>query len=145
MNNTEHRILRLPPYHCFYNAIEMSWGIAKRFYDKNIGYKHKYNDERTKTLWQQGLDQVTPAIWNRMCDKVDRKITRHYNRYVLGLTKEQRAQGEGLMEHATKSPPSTESSPGSENETKNKPSGQEMDILADIMNEVSEKINKYQY
>ncbi|KAF7998572.1 hypothetical protein HCN44_010980 [Aphidius gifuensis] len=27
--NSQHEVVRLPPYHCFYNPIEMHWGIAK--------------------------------------------------------------------------------------------------------------------
>jgi transposase len=28
-----HVVLRLPPYHCQFNTIEMVWGIAKNYYD----------------------------------------------------------------------------------------------------------------
>jgi hypothetical protein len=31
-----HVVLTVPPYHCQFNPIEMVWGIAKNYYDKNI-------------------------------------------------------------------------------------------------------------
>lgn len=113
--NTPHRILRLPHYHCFYNAIEYAWGIAKAHYDKNIGYKQHYGDLETKEMWQESLARVTPDTWNRIVDKVERKMIRHYNRYVLQLTIEQRENGDGLHEFPSSSACSVASS-GSEAE-----------------------------
>ncbi|RZB39844.1 DDE 3 domain containing protein, partial [Asbolus verrucosus] len=31
-----HEVLRLPPYHCQYNPIEMAWGFCKSHYNKHI-------------------------------------------------------------------------------------------------------------
>jgi transposase len=31
-----HVVLTVPPYHCQFNPIEIVWGIAKNYYDKNI-------------------------------------------------------------------------------------------------------------
>ncbi|RZB58837.1 DDE 3 domain containing protein, partial [Asbolus verrucosus] len=31
-----HEVLRLPPYHCQYNPIEMAWGFCKSYYNKHI-------------------------------------------------------------------------------------------------------------
>lgn len=111
--NTEHIVLRLPPYHYKYNAIEMAWGVAKSHYDKHIGY----NDKMVKDMWQESLNQVTPIVWKDMCIKVKRKITRHYNRFVLGLSKEQRKKGAGIFEEATTSSSEEDLSSGSDSES----------------------------
>ncbi|CAH1366318.1 unnamed protein product, partial [Tenebrio molitor] len=31
-----HIVLRLPPYHCQYNAIELAWGFCKQYYNKKV-------------------------------------------------------------------------------------------------------------
>ncbi|XP_044015782.1 sentrin-specific protease 5-like [Aphidius gifuensis] len=137
--NTEHMILRLPPYHCKYNPIEMAWEIAKRHFDKHIGIFHKYSDENVKKVWAEALNQVTPEVWKKICAKVDRKIVRHYNKYVLGLTKDQRKNGEGKYED-----PSTSSSEEEVASTCGSDSSSESEIddekiqknsMEDIMNE----------
>lgn len=127
--NTCHEILRLPPYHCQYNPIELVWGIAKRFYDKNIGFAHEYNDAHTNEIWKKSLQHITPEVWKNICVKVDREITRNYIIYVLGLSKNQRQNGEGLFKETFKSSSSechtSDSESDSENEIDSKLSGDE--------------------
>jgi transposase len=32
-----HKVLCLPPYHCYFNPTECVWSQAKRYYNSNIG------------------------------------------------------------------------------------------------------------
>jgi hypothetical protein len=32
-----YKVLRLPPYQCHFNPIELGWSQAKRYYNSNIG------------------------------------------------------------------------------------------------------------
>jgi transposase len=48
------QVLRLPPYRCIFNAIEMVWSQAKRSYDKEI---IKPNMDPIKA-WTHGLEHV---------------------------------------------------------------------------------------
>lgn len=40
-----HDVLRLPPYHCQFNAIELIWAQAKQFYDAHMG-EEGYGDDK---------------------------------------------------------------------------------------------------
>lgn len=77
---TQHKILRLPPYHFFYNAIEMVWGIAKRHFDDKIGLFHNYSDEMVAETWKSALETVTPEIWEKCVLKVERRIASDYEK-----------------------------------------------------------------
>nr|XP_011313120.1 PREDICTED: uncharacterized protein LOC105272618 [Fopius arisanus] len=79
---TEHRILRLPPYHCIYNPIELIWGLAKRYFDAHVDPNHDYSDEMTKRVWADALATITPEVWRECCTKVKRKIVEDYKRDV---------------------------------------------------------------
>lgn len=54
-----HRVVRLPPYHCQYNPIELIWAQVKR----NIAEKNNYKMADLKLLVKQSLEGVTPANW----------------------------------------------------------------------------------
>lgn len=53
-----HQVLRLPPYHCQFNAIEMVWSQAKRYYDQLI-----LKEKDVLATWQKALDQVSKDQW----------------------------------------------------------------------------------
>src|SRR5699024_249696 len=69
-----HRVLRLPPYNCQYNAIEYVWGFLKSYYNKNIlGSSSGKKLERVKQMWLQALLQFTPNMWQNSiahCEQV---------------------------------------------------------------------------
>ena len=67
-------MLRLPPYHCQYYAIELAWGLMKRDYDKHIKEYGEFTEEKCLNVWSQAIQRVTPAVWKRIVDKVDRLI-----------------------------------------------------------------------
>ncbi|KAJ8726338.1 hypothetical protein PYW07_001036 [Mythimna separata] len=53
-------ILRLPPYHCELNPIELVWAQVKGYVAKN-NKTFKLNEVRS--LFEEGLCQVTPQRW----------------------------------------------------------------------------------
>jgi hypothetical protein len=52
-----HKVLRLPPYHCHFNPIELVWSQAKRYYNSNIG-RNGFGKEAVKKMWEESLEQV---------------------------------------------------------------------------------------
>lgn len=69
-NSYGHRVLRLPPYHCEFNAIEMIWGIAKTHYNKNIAMTNGTDDD-VERLWTEALQSITADVWSKTIDKVN--------------------------------------------------------------------------
>lgn len=57
-----HDVLRLPPYHCEFNAIELIWAQAKGYYNKHIG-RDGNSDENVVSMWCEALDHVTLENW----------------------------------------------------------------------------------
>lgn len=67
-----HEVLRLPPYHCQYNPIELVWGITKNYYDKHAC---KTTDEASVLqLWQDALNQVNEEQWRKCIEHTEKKI-----------------------------------------------------------------------
>lgn len=54
------KVIRLPPYHCHYNAIEMVWSYLKAYVkERNKTFKLK----DVKDLFTEAVNQVTPELW----------------------------------------------------------------------------------
>jgi transposase len=68
-----HQVLRLPPYHCQYNPIELVWGISKQYYDRHIG-EHGRGDETVKKVWGDALAEATPAVWASCVNHTEKLI-----------------------------------------------------------------------
>lgn len=77
-----HEVLRLPPYHCIFNPIEMIWGITKTYYSKHMG-RDGTGRERSLEMWQEALDQITPQIWNNCVNHTDKVIEDWWTRESL--------------------------------------------------------------
>lgn len=57
-------VLRLPPYHCIFNPIELIWGqLKKKIRRRNVFPKF---DSRVVELIRSELNNITPSYW-RMC------------------------------------------------------------------------------
>ncbi|XP_044596994.1 uncharacterized protein LOC123273625 [Cotesia glomerata] len=80
VKNTDHIINRLPPYHCFYNPIEMVQGLEKRHFDKNVGLGHDYSEDSMLMHWKNAVDSVTPEVWQNCVEKVEKRIFENYER-----------------------------------------------------------------
>lgn len=53
-------VLRLPPYHCELNPIELAWLVVKNYINNNNPFK--LNDIRQ--LLNTGIQRVTPEMWS---------------------------------------------------------------------------------
>ena len=54
-----HRVIRLPPYHCQYNPIELIWSQVKQY----VAKKNNFRMSDLKSLASEALSQVTPENW----------------------------------------------------------------------------------
>jgi hypothetical protein len=76
-----HRVLRLPPYHCIFSAIENIWGIAKCYYNKHVGRDGR-SVENSISLWKESLATVTPQILANTVRHTEEEIHRWWEREV---------------------------------------------------------------
>lgn len=53
-------VVRLPPYHCELNPIELAWSSAKHYVRMN---NTTYKLQDVRRLLEEGVDRVTPDIW----------------------------------------------------------------------------------
>jgi transposase len=55
-------VLRLPPYNCQCNPIELAWGFCKTYYNQRIqarlGMKH-----RIVEIWREALEKCIQGKW----------------------------------------------------------------------------------
>ena len=54
-----HRVVRLPPYHCQYNPIELIWAQVKTY----IGKANTFKMANLKILVREAMNQITPQNW----------------------------------------------------------------------------------
>lgn len=78
----QHRILRTPPYHFEYNAIELIWGIAKPKYDNRIGKDNKFSEKAATDTWAEVLTEITPKMWEDCVLKTEARILTDYLKEV---------------------------------------------------------------
>ncbi|KAE8748839.1 hypothetical protein FOCC_FOCC004433, partial [Frankliniella occidentalis] len=69
-----HIVLRLPPYHCQYNPIELIWALLKRHYDKHILEYGEFTEEKCLEKWHAAIESVTPEIWGKVVNKIDKLV-----------------------------------------------------------------------
>lgn len=90
-----HEVLRLPPYHCHFNAIEMIWADSKTYYNTHIG-ETGYGDEKVIEMWNEALNKCTANIWQAKIEHTDKvireqfekeKIVEDYPEFIIKLNK----------------------------------------------------------
>ncbi|KAL1493801.1 hypothetical protein ABEB36_009490 [Hypothenemus hampei] len=74
LNSKGYEVLRLPPYHCQYNPIEMVWGHCKTFYNKNIQNSKFTGSDKVLKVWQEALLNVTSIMWNNYVNHTEKLI-----------------------------------------------------------------------
>jgi len=79
-----HEVLRLPPYHCQFNAIEMVWSQAKRYYDKHISHT-----KEPLLCWKAALDNVTQEDWSSYVSHTDMVIKKSWDQEKLIVADQQ--------------------------------------------------------
>ena len=75
LRNKGHDVLRLPPYHCEFNPIEMVWGDLKGYVGRENS-TFKTND--VKSIIQKEFEQITPDKWMNFCKHVEDKVEPKY-------------------------------------------------------------------
>lgn len=73
-----HEVLRLPPYHCQFNAIEMVWSQTKRYYDNHI----IKNKDVLKT-WSEALNNVSEEQWTHYVRHTESVIQNAWDRFKI--------------------------------------------------------------
>lgn len=78
MGEHGHTVVRLPPYHCDLNPIELIWALAKRkVASQNVGSKD------IKKLTEEAFESITADDWKNCCEHI-KKIEKEY--YERGRT-----------------------------------------------------------
>lgn len=68
-----HRTLRLPPYHCQFNPIELVWANCKQYYNKNIG-RDGFGDDKVLAMWEESLSRVDAECWTNCIGNAEKKM-----------------------------------------------------------------------
>ena len=69
-----HEIVRLQPYHCELNPIELAWSRVKRYIKEN----KLFTLTAVKELTFKGFDQVGAEDWKKLIEHVRRKFEDKY-------------------------------------------------------------------
>lgn len=64
ISNMGHEVLRLPPYHCIFNAIELIWAHCKEVYNKNMVSFQTHDHNAVLNMWNHALESVTKKNWS---------------------------------------------------------------------------------
>lgn len=67
-----HTVVRLPPYHCDLNPIELIWAMAK----KKVS-AHNVGTRDAKVLTEEAFSSITTENWKNCCQHV-KKNEKHY-------------------------------------------------------------------
>ncbi|KAJ3646484.1 hypothetical protein Zmor_024070 [Zophobas morio] len=70
-----HDVLRLPPYHCIFNPIEMVWSQTKRFYDKDV-----LKSKNPLDAWNRALQNITPEQWKSYVKHIENIIKTYWDK-----------------------------------------------------------------
>ena len=62
-----HTLIRLPPYHCHYNPIELAWSNLKR---KVRAHNKDFKSEAVRKIIYESAESITVELWNKFCAHV---------------------------------------------------------------------------
>ncbi|CAG9833274.1 unnamed protein product [Diabrotica balteata] len=74
-----HKVLRLPPYHCIFNPIELIWGISKQYYNRHIG-RDGNTEQDCLNMWSEALEKITSQTWKNAIQHCEKEIKKWYER-----------------------------------------------------------------
>jgi transposase len=74
-----HKVLRLPPYHCIFNPIELIWGIAKQYYNRHIGRDGK-SETSCLNMWSEALHSINHEVWKKSIQHTEKEVVSWCNR-----------------------------------------------------------------
>ena len=78
-----HRVLRLPPYHCDLNPIEMIWGITKN----NVADNNKtFKLSDAKTLTDTALESIKKETFQKSCRHTEEIEAKYWAQDGLDIT-----------------------------------------------------------
>lgn len=69
--NAGHKVVRLPPYHCHFNSIELIWAQVKGYVARN---NKLFTITETKRLTMEAIDRVSSAEWKKVVEHVKKVI-----------------------------------------------------------------------
>ena len=70
-----HEVIRLPPYHCELNPIELCWSQVKGYIKK---YNTKFTLSAVKDLTYEAFKKVGPEQWKKNIEHVRSKVEDHF-------------------------------------------------------------------
>ena len=101
-----HTVLRLPPYHCNFNAIELIWGQVKDYVAKrNVTFKNK----DVQSLFHEAINVIGAEEWAKACRHVEEEeqfyrekdgiIDEVMDRFIINLEDSDEESGEDNGDH----------------------------------------------
>ncbi|XP_046666826.1 uncharacterized protein LOC124358567 [Homalodisca vitripennis] len=72
-----HKVVRLPPYHCHFNSIELIWAQVKGYVARN---NKLFTFTETKRLTMEGIENVTSAEWKKVVEHTKKVIDESWNK-----------------------------------------------------------------
>lgn len=75
-----HRIIRLPPYHCHFNSIELIWAQIKNFVAQN---NKAFNISEIKELTKEAIKNIGPSKWKKVVDHTKQVILESWEKEGL--------------------------------------------------------------
>ncbi|GBP44049.1 hypothetical protein EVAR_85203_1 [Eumeta japonica] len=76
-----HQVLRLPPYHCQYNAIELIWVQIKGHAARN-NISPPFTANSMLAPLQEAISNVQPEDWSKVVNKTERDIMSDWDRDI---------------------------------------------------------------
>ncbi|XP_047541836.1 uncharacterized protein LOC125074552 [Vanessa atalanta] len=76
-----HQVLRLPPYHYQYNAIELIWAQIKGHTARN-NTSPPFTANKMLALLQDAINKVLPEDWSKVVNKIKRDIMSDWDRDI---------------------------------------------------------------